>query len=159
MTLSQKIAAALASGNNHSGPLEIATPSHRLGLDVVVSNALGVEANLLEFDVLAPPRDDRTLDELCAWADRVAAKVTYLMEPLHLIEADAQGVEVELRSQTPTPRAGTRNYFEARLNRAGHLTIARLAFDNATRTRHRVPFQLTREVLERLADDLVATAG
>ena len=81
------------------------------------------------------------------------------MEPLRVVEIDPVGVEVELRSAAPTQRNGVRAYYEVRLRRGGTLDLARVVFDDATRTRRDEPFQMTREVLERLTDDLVDTAG
>jgi hypothetical protein len=81
------------------------------------------------------------------------------MEPLVVLEVDPVGVEVELRSQSPTARNGLRSYYEARLSRDGRLHIHRVAFDPVTCVRQSVGFQVTREVLERLADDLVDTAA
>jgi hypothetical protein len=157
MNLNQKIVAALASFAK-PGPLHAEDGRYRVGLDVRLATPVGVEANSLEFWAARPERPERTIDELKAWARRVAARVTYLMEPLVVLEADAQGAEVEIRSQTPTLREGTRNYFEARLDRSGHLGITRLAYDESSRRRNPVPFQLTCEVLDRLVRDLVATA-
>jgi hypothetical protein len=94
---------------------------------------------------------------LKAWGDRVAARVTYLMEPLVVIEVDPVGGEVELRSQSPTARNGQRTYYEVRMNRQGTLRLGRVAFDEQTRRRSAVTCQLTREVIERLTDDLVAS--
>ncbi len=158
MNLSQKIAAALANAQTTAGPIAVDNGTHRLTLDTVVATTVAAELNALQFEPIAAPRPDRTVDELKDWADRLVARVTYLMEPLVVFEVDAQGVQVEIRSQSPTPRAGLRSYFEVRLNRAAELRLLRLAYEDATRTRRQVPYQLTREVLERLADDLVATA-
>jgi hypothetical protein len=159
MSLSRKIAAALAdrgAAGPSPGPLEISEGPHRLSLSVHSTGSIGVEAEAIDFFAEGP---ERPLDALRAWADRLAARVTYLMEPLVVLEADALGGEVELRSGRPTPREGTRAFYEARIDRSGHLRITRQAYRAAERRREAVPFQLTREVLERLADDLAATAG
>ena len=46
-----------------------------------------------------------------------------------------------------------------RLFRQGSLRMERFVFDETTRQRRQTPCQLTREVLERLADDIAASAG
>ena len=46
-----------------------------------------------------------------------------------------------------------------RLFRQGSLRMERFVFDEATRQRRQVPCQLTRETLERLADDIAASVG
>ena len=64
-----------------------------------------------------------------------------------------------MRSQSPTPRNLERAYYEMRLFRKGSLRMERYVFDDTTRERRQVPCQLTRETLERLADDIAASAG
>ncbi len=79
------------------------------------------------------------------------------MEPLVVLEVDAEAGEAELRSRTPTARDDRRSFYEVRLRREGALQLRRVAFDDASRRRAAVPCQMTGEVLERLADDLVAS--
>ena len=81
------------------------------------------------------------------------------MEPLKVLEIDAGGGEVQIRSQRPTARAEQRGFYEVRLFKQGPLRMERFVFDEATRQRQRDPCQLTREVLERLADDIVGEHG
>ena len=81
------------------------------------------------------------------WGDRIASRVTYLMEPLKVLEIDAGGGEVQIRSQSPTPRAEQRGYYEMRLFRNGSLRMERFVFDESTRARRQTPCQLTIEVL------------
>ena len=79
------------------------------------------------------------------------------MEPLQVLETDAGGGEVQIRSATTTPRADLRSYYEIRLSRRGTCRLERYAYDEASRQRRRTPCQLTREVVERLADDIIAS--
>jgi hypothetical protein len=158
MSLSRKIADALANRPNQPALIQVQDQHASFSIDARVLSSLAVEANSLEFKVQRPNQPDYSITELEAWAKRIESRVTYLMEPLVLVEADAEGLEVEMRSQSPTPRDGLRAFFQARLTRRGVVNIHRLAFNNTSRQRERVPFQLTREVLERLADDLVASA-
>lgn len=157
MSLSRKIAAALELAA--AGPLprdvEAADGPHRLSLHLTAGGPVG-----LAFDALDYRHDghaELSADGLRAWGDRIAARVTYLMEPLHLVEVDPVGGEAALRSQSPTPRDGRRSYYEVRLDRRASLRFARIAFDEASRRRTAVACQLTLEVLERLADDLAAS--
>jgi hypothetical protein len=76
-----------------------------------------------------------------------------------VLEVDSAGEEVQIRSQTPTTRAERRGYYEIRLYKQGMLRMERFAFDEQTRQRRSIPCQLTREVLERLADDLAASTA
>lgn len=160
MSLSQRIATALADPRVGPAPhtVSAAQGPHTLTLSLQRHSPVGVELDGLSFRVGRMGSGEYSLDELTAWADRVARQVTYLMEDLVLIEADATGVEVELRSQKPTARHDQRLYYEARLDRTGCLRLSRVRFDESTRRRSETPFQLTSETLERLTDDLVATA-
>jgi hypothetical protein len=160
MSLSQKIAAALdARPDPGALPCETAAEdgAHRLALRLTAAGPVGLAFSTLEFATAA--RAEWTADALKGWADRLAARVTYLMEPLVVLEHDVDAGDVELRSQSPTPRAQTRTYYEVHLNRAGTLRLSRVAFDEATRRRRAVDCQMTREVLERLADDIVASVA
>jgi hypothetical protein len=160
MSLSRKIVAAAeaaAAAGAPTPPPAVATEGpHTLTLDVEAASPVGVSLRTLTFRV---ERDGSlAFDALRAWGDRVAARVTYLMEPLVPVEADTLANELLLRSRQPGRRPGKRVYYEARLAAAGVLTLARVQFDEVTRQRQPLPCQLTLETLERLADDLVATA-
>lgn len=160
MSLSQKIAAALDASPNASAPpseLAVEDGPYRLSFHLTAAGAVGIAFDVLDFSTSARP--EWSAEALQAWGGRIAARVTYLMEPLVVLEVDAVGGEVELRSQEPTARRGNRSYYEVRLNRNGALRLRRLSFDESTRRHQPVPCQLTREVLERLADDLTASVA
>jgi hypothetical protein len=160
MSLSRKIAAAVEGLTATPGaPTAVAAEEgpHRLALEVGLAGPVGLEARGLEFADSGRP--EWSLDELKDWGARLAARLTYLMEPLVVLEADAVAGAVELRSKSPTGRDGRRSYYRIRLDRRGTLRLDRVAYDESARSRRAVPMQLTREVLERLADDLVASVG
>jgi hypothetical protein len=160
MSLSQKIAAALDENTRaYVLPCSITVeevPS-RLTLDLTALDSVGLACNALEFATTSRP--DWSSDALKAWGERIASRVTYLMEPLKVLEADAAEGAVQIRSQSPTPRAQERSYYEIRLYRQGNLKLKRYAFDDSSRQRREIPCQLTREVLERLADDIAASVS
>ena len=157
--LSRKIVAAVEAraSDAGAGPVAVDDGPNRLALEVVDAHPLGVSFDALEFASTAAA--GRSPAELKAWGDRLAGRLTYLLEPLVVLEVDAVGLEVELRSASPTARDATRSYYEARLRSDGSARLRRLAFDAADRRRHPVPCRVTLEVLERLADDLVATSA
>ncbi len=158
MSLSKKIAAALDENTKvHDPPCAVTVDDgpNRLTLNLSALDSVGLAFTALEF--AATDRPEWTPDTLRGWAERLAGRVTYLMEPLKLFEIDSAGGEVQIRSQTPTTRAEQRGYYEVRLFEHGSLRMERYAFDETTRERRRVPCQLTREVLERLADDVAAS--
>jgi hypothetical protein len=156
MILSPRIAAALEGPEAAALPCEITVEDagHRLVLHLTASGPVGLAFGSLEFT--AGGRPAWTSDALKAWGDRIAARVTYLMEPLVVLEQDALAGEVALRSHAPTSRGERRSFYEIRIDPAGTLHLARLAFDEASRRRHPVDCMMTREVLERLIDDIIA---
>jgi hypothetical protein len=158
MSLSKRIAAALDENTKvHAPPCEVAVEEgpHRLSLSLTALDAVGVAFASLEFTTSARP--EWSSDALREWGSRLAGRVTYLMEPLKVVEVDAAGGEVDLRSEAPTTRDEHRSYYQVRLFHTGRLRLERRAFDEASRTRRTVACHLTREVLERLADDIVAS--
>jgi hypothetical protein len=160
MSLSKKIAAALDENTKaYVLPCTVTVeegPS-RLTLQITALDTIGVACTALEFATTSRP--EWSSDALKEWGTRLAGRVTYLMEPLKVVEVDADGGEVQIRSQSPTPRAEQRGYYEIRLFRQGTLRMVRFALDEATRQRRPTPCQLTREVLERLADDIAASVS
>jgi hypothetical protein len=160
MSLSKKIAAALDENTKaYNFPCSVAVEEaeSRLVLHLTGLDTVGVAFTSLEFATTR--RTDWSSEALRGWGDRLASRVTYLMEPLKVIESYAQGGEVQIRSQRPTPRDDQRSYYEVRLFRQGTLRMQRYVFDQETRERRQTPCQLTREVLERLADDIAASVA
>lgn len=159
MSLSRKIADALDGQMERgvAGPLTVEDGPSRLSLDVAANTPVGVALEGLELT--AEASGGWTLESHRAWGDRVAGRVTYLMEPLVVLEADEVGQEVELRSQRPSQKGDRSSYYEIRMGPGGRLRMSRVAFDAGDRRRKPCEFQLTREVLERLVDDLEATSA
>lgn len=160
MSLSQKIAAALeARPANGALPCDVSVEheANRLTIHLTASGPVGLAFSTLTLSNQSRP--EWTAEALRRWGDRVASRLTYLMEPLVVLEQDPVGGEVELRSQSPTARGGNRSFYEVRLNRQGTLVLSRVAFDEASRKRQPIACQMTREVLERLTDDIVESAG
>ncbi len=158
MSLSRKIADvvdSLPSGGPMPCPVAAEEGPDRIALNLTAEGAVGLAFDGLDYARSGHP--GLTTEGLRGWSDRLAARLTYLMEPLVVLEVDAEAGEAELRSQSPTPRGDRRSYYEVRLRREGSLHLRRVGFDDQTRRRLPVPCQMTREVLERLADDLVAS--
>ena len=160
MSLSQQIADAPSLGvldATYPAALVFEDAEGRLALNVTAQGPVGLAFDRLEFT--AADRAERAPKALRAWADRLASKLTYLMEPLVVVEIDPLAGEAELRSESPTPRGDLRAYYEVVLHKSAVLRLSRVVFDEATRRRRPADCQLTVEVLERLADDLVACAS
>jgi hypothetical protein len=160
MSLSQKIAAALDENTRaYHLPCSVTVEegTNRLTLNLTALDSVGMAFDSLEFTTAE--RADWSSDALRAWGERLASRVTYLLEPLKVIEIDAGGGEVQIRSQSPTTRADQRGFYEVRLFKNGALRLERCVYNDISRQRHRTPCQFTREVVERLADDIVASVA
>lgn len=160
MSPSRKIAAALDENTRaYVLPCTVTVEDgpNRFSFNLTALDSVGVAFDSLEF--ITTDRQDWSSEALNAWGERLATRVTYLLEPLKVLEIDAGGGEVQIRSQTPSARADQHGYYEVRLYRQGRLSMERYTFDDATRQRGRTPCQFTREVVERLADDIAASAS
>ena len=163
MTLSQKIADAVETHARSLGTgapelIQAKTEAHRIALHQPSGGPVGIAFDELTFAAIHPDPPLSTTD-LRAWGDRLAARLTYLMEPLVVLEVDAEAGSAELRSQTPTTRGEVRSFYEVRLGRDRSLRLGRTRFDAANGSRRPTPCQLTGEMLARLTDDLVASLG
>jgi hypothetical protein len=158
MSLSKKIAAALDENTKaYVLPCTVTVEDapNKLTLHLTALDTVGLAFTALEFTTASRP--EWSSDALKNWGNRLAGRVTYLMEPLQVLEIDAQGGELQIRSQSPTPRDEQKGYYEVRLFRNGSLRMERFVFDGASRKRCQTACQLTREVLERLSDDIAAS--
>ena len=105
MSLSKKIAAALDENTKaYVLPCTVTvedSPS-RLTLNLTALDTVGLAFSTMEFANTS--RTEWSSDALKEWGDRLSKRVTYLMEPLKVLEVNDQGGEVQMRSQSPTPR-------------------------------------------------------
>src|SRR5262249_51604514 len=129
----------------------------RVTLHLTALDTVGLAFSSLEFAISG--RSEWSSEALNAWGNRLAGRITYLMEPLKVLEVDSGRCEAQIRSQSPTPRETERGYYEMRLSRQGVLRMQRFTYDGVTQKRRESPCQITREVLERLADDIAASVA
>jgi hypothetical protein len=94
---------------------------------------------------------------LQAWADRVAARVTGLVEPLTVVEVDLARDEALLRSDEPSQRGAGLYYYEVLLKGRREALVRRYQGSHkAGDRREQVSFAVTYEVLANLVRTLVA---
>ena len=86
---------------------------------------------------------------------RIEKEMTYLGEPLRIIELERYFGKAILRSSPPRMENGTISFFEMILNDAEGLSLTRLAYDRTVGKRSTIPIPFTRDMLERLLADLV----
>jgi hypothetical protein len=137
--------------------LIVESDKHEIVGDVTAADNLSCSLAQLRLSV----RDIQPLkvDELQAWGDRVAKRVRYLLEAIETVELDASHGRLLLRSTPPEKKVdGTVFYYELVFETTGKLAIERRRFDPKDHSRNPEPLHCTRELLEKLIDDLVATA-
>ena len=96
-----------------------------------------------------------TVEELSRISRWLAARVTYLLEPLAPVELDSSEGVVQMRSTPPQQQDDETNYYELVIRQGGQVAITRFQ-QRGGGARQNVPATLTREVLLRLVGDLVA---
>lgn len=129
------------------------TPTGPLAAHLTALDRVGVAFD--DLTLKAPALANASIDRLKLIADKLSAKLTYLLEDVGPVEIDSEGATVQLRSKTPY-RDGERGaYYEIFVRRTG-VSLDRFEFIHKTPGRNRVPVEVTREVLVRLADDFVA---
>jgi hypothetical protein len=100
----------------------------------------------------APPTET-----LRSWAERIADRVTGLLEPLRLHEIDSEKNEALLRSEKATPRGDFVTYSEILLKGTTQATLRRYkARANGNGKRQQISFALTHDVIAKIAEDLAA---
>jgi hypothetical protein len=92
---------------------------------------------------------------LKGWGEKVATRVTGLLEPLRLLEIDEQNKVALLRSDKPGQRGDAVFYYEVRLTADGAATVQRFQASHQPETkRKQIEFTLTHDALAKLATDI-----
>jgi hypothetical protein len=99
-----------------------------------------------------------SIEQLKATAEKLSARLTYLLEPISPIETDSQGCIVQMRSNPPHKDSDRTTYYELLVSRAGELALCRYSRAGAG-PRAIIPAHVTREVLSRLVADFSLVAG
>lgn len=94
---------------------------------------------------------------LQSWAYGIAERVTGLLEPLEVLEIDAQRNEALLRSHEPTRRGADLFYYEILLKGTQAANVRRYQASPGGGRREQVPFVLTHEALAKFVRDLTAS--
>jgi len=138
------------------GLLQVDAPAGRVEADLLAVDAIGCSFQTLGYST--DRLSSATLEELKSISQALTAKLTYLLEPIGLVEADADRCSVQLRSSPPQKGEDGTSYYELMVRRGGDITLSRYSKQTG-RLRHIVPAHVTREVLGRLADDFVAAVS
>ena len=159
MTISEKAQSALAQLGSFSGlerTLDVTEADQRLRCDLTAVDTLGCA--FTRFELRSGKLAKATIDELKKVSEALAARLTYLLEPIKPIEVDADQCVVQLRSTPPQREPELTTYYELLVRRGGELSLCRW-MKTRTSERQLVAAQVTREVFSRLVADFSAAAG
>ncbi len=136
-----------------NNPLQVALQEGpiRIQAKVEAYDTLGV--GLRELAV-AGNNDAASLENL---AQAISDRVTYLWEPIALIERDLEREQVQMRSAPPLVEDQAIEFYEAELTRqegTPHLQLVRYRRPNGPGQHDQVTIVLTHTAFRRLADDL-----
>jgi hypothetical protein len=148
-TLQQNLAA-----NSNAGPADFSlpVPGTNFQARVRADTTTPIAHSYGSVEWIRPPQADaRGVEE---WAMSLPEKVTGLLEPLKVIEVDAERHHAILRSEVPSTRGTKRGYYELELTSPDHAKLQRYEADSTTHTREAVPFTLTHEVAGKLLSDV-----
>jgi hypothetical protein len=96
---------------------------------------------------------DATVDQLKEIANRLSKQLCYLLESISPIEIDDEACVIQMRSNPPQQDDDGTRYYELVVAR-GELNLCRYSRQSGE-PRIVVPANVTREVLERLAEDII----
>jgi hypothetical protein len=151
MNVHQQFERELAKiGSGGAATVAVDDSPRQLSCDIVERNPLAVSFTQLRLATAELASADTARLERIGKA--LAAKLTYLMEPISPIEIDAQRCVVQLRSHPPQRDDDGRSYYELLIRRGGEIALSRYRKDNGD-ARRPVTATVTREVLLRLVGD------
>jgi hypothetical protein len=137
------------------GLLQVDCEAGRVEADLVAVDAIGCSFQTLGLST--SKLAGASIEELKAISDALTSRLTYLLEPIGLVEADADRCSIQLRSNPPQKGEDETSYYELMVRRGGDITLSRYS-KKTGQLRQIVPAHVTREVLSRLADDFIAAA-
>ena len=154
MIADAQTAACQLFGTSQAGLHVVAFPGGSLECCLLQANPLGCEFDYLQLNGLAVPQISNS--DFSDKANRLASRLNYLLEPISVIEVDAQRQQAILRSTKPQALATKqRRYYELAVQGNSQIRFAR--FETVPgQARQRVPAVLTQEVLVRLIGDLAS---
>jgi hypothetical protein len=138
------------------GLLQVDSDAGRIEADLLAVDAIGCSFQTLGYST--SQLADATLDDLKQISMDLTAKLTYLLEPIGLVEADSDRCSVQLRSNPPQKGEDGTSYYELLVRRGGDISLSRYQ-KRPGQMREIVPAHITREVLGRLADDFVSAVS
>ena len=129
----------------------------RLSLEFVAVDSMSCAFESLTLHI--PDLVGNELKVIKEWADKLSARVTYLLESIGPIEMDQTGNQVLIRSTPPDRSGDTTRFYEVLLSAQANGTffLRRFRTDKGQVGRESVDIQMTHETLNKLITDLLDT--
>lgn len=159
MSLVQQARQALESSgafSTGSQTLTAAASGLRLVCDLAALDHLA--CTFTRFEVTSDSLAGASIDELKRVSQTLAARLTYLLEPIAPIEIDAGQCVIQMRSNPPQRDEQGTSYYELLVRRGGELSLCRWS-KQAHQARERLPAHVTRQVFLRLVGDFAAVVA
>lgn len=151
----QKALDASAAFSTGSQTLAVADSGRRLVCELAALDRLACA--FTRFEMTSDALVGASIDELKRVSQTLAARLTYLLEPIAPIEIDAGQCVIQMRSNPPQRDEQGTSYYELLVRRGGELSLCRWS-KQANQVRERLPAHVTREVFLRLVGDFAAVA-
>lgn len=155
MTLTEQARAALQSA---TGPIHLSIEEATQRLDCELSTVDSLACAFLGFVLSTAALSGATPERLKRLGEKLAGRLTYLLEPISPIEIDHERCVVQLRSNPPEREANRTSYYELIVERGGALRLCRYAKTPGD-VRQSIPVNVTREVFFRLINDFSDAAA
>jgi hypothetical protein len=141
-----------------AGPVsfQVQWPGGRLRVELTDVQPIGCA--LWQLEVHTRQTEQASAEHLQQAGQRLADRVRYLLEPLHVHEVDPLEAAVQLRSSPPQRDARSVSYYEVTAQRDGGWRLVRYE-KQPEQPRQQVAALVTSEVLQRVCQDVVEIAS
>lgn len=156
--LDQRLAGATAAdfADNATWPFTIPLPTGG-ALEGELAGVESLACALWRLRATSPRLASLDATQLADLSRRLAGQLTYLLEPIRLVEVDGDAGYAQLRSQPPRREPDATSYYELLVTRDA-IELRRYEKRRGA-SRQAVTAHVTREVLHRLATDLTSAAN
>lgn len=138
--------------------LQAADPSG-LAVRIELTAVDSMSCRFSELVLSVPSLMNSVFDVLKQWATDLSRRITYLLESIGPLEFDPTNGQVLIRSKSPSQLPTGSRYYEIVLSSSGSGSFVLRRYESVAGQPGRDPvdLQMTREVLAKLLDDLIAT--
>ncbi len=140
------------AGSGGPQTVDIVAPVGKLSVSLLAVDSLACALESLTLET--PNLAKASIDDLKQLSNTLTSQLSYLLEPISLIECDADSTTVQLRSNPPAKDEDQTSYYEIVARRGGSIQLCRYTKQPGD-VRQITAANLTHEVLARLGQDLV----